>query len=85
MNGILQYNLSLNEMSEEKQLIDDAFYVKKARFLWHSFDKDGNGLVSALNEGQCINATRFYLKGKQEGWGEENSRVLNDGVVGGKL
>ena len=85
MNGILQYNLSLNEMSEEKQLIDDAFYVEKARFLWHSKDKDGNGLVSAVTEAQCINATRFYLKGKQEGWGEENSRVLNDGVVGGKL
>jgi hypothetical protein len=85
MNGIPQYNLSLNEMSEEKQLIDDAFYVEKARFLWHSKDKDGNGLVSAVTEAQCINATRFYLKGKQEGWGEENSRVLNDGVVGGKL
>ena len=84
-NGIPQLNLSLNEMSEEKQLIDDAFYVEKARFLWHSKDKDGNGLVSALTEGQCINATRFYLKGLQEGWGEENSRVLNDGVVGGKL
>ena len=85
MNGIPQYNLSLNEMSEEKQLIDDAFYVEKARFLWHSKDKDGNGLVSAVTEAQCISATRFYLKGKQEGWGEENSRVLNDGVVGGKL
>jgi len=85
MSGIPQYNLSLNEMSEEKQLIDDAFYVEKARFLWHSKDKDGNGLVSAVTEAQCINATRFYLKGKQEGWGEENSRVLNDGVVGGKL
>ena len=85
MNGIPQYNLSLNEMSEEKQLIDGAFYVEKARFLWHSKDKDGNGLVSAVTEAQCINATRFYLKGKQEGWSEDNSRVVNDGTVGGKL
>lgn len=85
MSGIPQYNLSLNEMSEEKQLIDDAFYVEKARFLWHSKDKDGNGLVSAVTEAQCINATRFYLKGKQEGWNEDNSRVVNDGTVGGKL
>jgi len=75
----------LNEMSEEKQLIDGAFYVEKARFLWHSKDKDGNGLVSAVTEAQCINATRFYLKGKQEGWSEDNSRVVNDGTVGGKL
>ena len=77
--------MDLIKRMTEPKLIDDAFYVKKARFLWHSFDKDGNGLVSALNEGQCINATRFYLKGKQEGWGVENSRVMNDGVVGGKL
>lgn len=77
--------MDLTKKMTEPKLIDDAFYVEKARFLWHSKDKDGNGLVSALNEGQCINATRFYLKGKQEGWGEENSRVLNDGVVGGKL
>ena len=77
--------MDLIKRMTEPKLIDDAFYVKKARFLWHSFDKDGNGLVSALNEGQCINATRFYLKGKQEGWDVENSRVMNDGVVGGKL
>lgn len=77
--------MDLTKRMTEPKLIDDAFYVKKARFLWHSFDKDGNGLVSALNEGQCINATRFYLKGKQEGWSEDNSRVMNDGVVGGKL
>jgi hypothetical protein len=29
--------------------------------------------------------TRFYLKGRQEGWDEKTSRVVNDGVVGGKL
>jgi hypothetical protein len=37
-------------MSAEKKLIDDCFYVVKARFLWHSYDKDDNGLVSALTE-----------------------------------
>jgi hypothetical protein len=64
------------------KLIDDAFYVVKARFLWHSFDKDDKGLVSALTEDQCITATRFYLKGQQEGWPETKSYV---GEVGGKL
>jgi hypothetical protein len=64
------------------KLIDDAFYVLKARFLWHSFDKDDKGLVSALTEDQCIIATRFYLKGQQEGWTETKSYV---GEVGGKL
>lgn len=66
----------------DKKLIDDAFYVEKARFLWHSFDKDGNGLVSALTEDQCISGTRFYLKGKQEGFGETKTY---EGTVGGKL
>ena len=72
-------------MSAEKKLIDDAFYVVKACFLWHSYDKDDNGLVSALTEDICIRMTRFYLKGRQDGWDEKTSRVVNDGVVGGKL
>ena len=75
---------STNIMTDKK-LIDDCFYVVKARFLWHSYDKNDNGLVSALTEDICIRMTRFYLKGRQEGWDEETSRVVNDGVVGGKL
>jgi len=63
-------------------MIDDAFYVEKARFLWHSFDKDGNGLVSALTEESCISGARFYLKGKQEGFAETKKY---EGEVGGKL
>ena len=69
--------------TQDPKLIDDAFYVKKERFLWHSEDKDGNGLVSALNEKDCTAATRFYLKGKQEGWPEP--AVTHEGTVGGKL
>ena len=69
----------------DKKLIDDCFYVVKARFLWHSYDKEDKGLVSALSEETCIRMTRFYLKGLQEGWDEETSRVVNSGVVGGKL
>jgi len=66
----------------EKKLIDDTFYVEKARFLWQSKDKDGNGLVSALTEDACITATRFYLKGRQEGFSETK---IYEGTVGGKL
>jgi len=66
----------------EKKLIDDAFYVVKGRFLWDSYDKDGKGLVSALTEESCISGTRFYLKGKQEGFPE--TKTYN-GEVGGKL
>ena len=66
----------------DKKLIDDAFYVSKARFLWHSFDKENSGLVSALTEEACIKATRLYLKGRQEGFTETTKY---EGTVGGKL
>ena len=65
--------------------IDDCFRVNKDRFLWKSYLKDGTELVSGLTKEVVIHMTRFYLKGKQEGWSEDNSRVVNDGKVGGKL
>ena len=74
---------STNTMTDKK-LIDDCFTVEKERFLWHSKDKEGNGLVSALTEDACIRATRFYLKGKQEGWKKEETKTYS-GTVGGKL
>ena len=67
----------------EKKLIDDCFYVQQKNYgLWDSTDLEGNGLITSLNEDQCISATRFYLKGKQEGWPETKSY---SGEVGGKL
>ncbi len=67
----------------EKKLIDDCFYIEQKKYgLWESHDKEGKGLVTSLTEEQCIIATRFYLKGKQEGFPESKSY---EGVVGGKL
>jgi hypothetical protein len=67
----------------EKKLIDDCFYVdQKSYGLWGSTDLEGNGLVTSLTEEQCINATRFLLKKKQEGWSETKTY---SGEVGGKL
>ena len=69
---------------EEKKLIDDCFYVTQKKYgLWDSKDLEGNGLVTSLTEEQCISATRFYLKGRQEGWPEPEK--VHEGVVGGKL
>jgi hypothetical protein len=68
----------------EKQLIDDAFYVEEKKYgLWHSIDKEGKGLITSLTEEQCVSATRFYLKGRQEGWSEPEK--VHEGTVGGKL
>ena len=58
----------------EKKLIDDAFYVDERKYgLWYSTDKEGNGLVTSLTEESCISATRFYLKGRQEGFAESKT------------
>ena len=67
----------------EKKLIDDAFYVDEKKYgLWYSTDKDGNGLITSLTEESCISATRFYLKGRQEGFTESKTY---ESEVGGKL
>jgi hypothetical protein len=67
----------------EKKLIDDAFYVDERKYgLWYSTDKEGNGLITSLTEESCISATRFLLKGRQEGFTESKTY---DGNVGGKL
>jgi hypothetical protein len=67
----------------EKKLIDDAFYVDERKYgLWYSTDKEGNGLVTSLTEESCISATRFLLKGRQEGFSESKTY---ESEVGGKL
>ena len=67
----------------EKKLYDDAFYVEEKKYgLWSSTDKEGKGIITALTEDECVRATRWYLKAKQEGF--EDSKTY-DGVVGGKL
>ena len=71
--------------NQERELIDDAFYLKEQRWgLWDSFDKNDKGLVTSLTKEACINATRFYLKGRQEGWDDSNT-IKHEGTVGGKL
>ena len=67
----------------EKKLIDECFYIEQKKYgLWDSTDLDGKGLVTSLTEEQCISATRFYLKGRQEGFLESKTY---EGQVGGKL
>jgi hypothetical protein len=70
----------------EVDWIDDTFRVYKTKFgLYHSAAKDGRELITAPTAESCVSGTRFYLKGEQEGWNKETSRVMNDGKVGGKL
>jgi len=65
--------------------IDDAFRVEQKKYgLWDSYDKEGKCIITTLTEEECVKATRFYLKGCQEGWDDANI-VKHEGTVGGKL
>jgi hypothetical protein len=69
----------------ERQLIDDAFYVEEKKYgLWQSHYPDGSGIITSLTEEECVRATRYYLKMKQEGAINENV-VTYSGTVDGKL
>lgn len=70
-------------MINDNEMIDDSFYVKQQRWgTWISYDKDEKGLVTSYTKDECIKATRFYLKGRQEGFSESKTY---EGQVGGKL
>ena len=74
-----------NKMTEY-QWIDDCFRVEESRLkTWRSFNKDGGAIVTSLTEELCINVTRFYLKGKQDGSFANESTVKYEGTVSGKL
>jgi hypothetical protein len=74
---------SKNLKQNQGTLYDDCFYVQQKKYgLWYSTDKEGNGLITSLTEDQCVSATRFYLKGRQEGFSESKTY---EGKVGGKL
>lgn len=69
----------------EKQLIDDFFYVEEKKYgLWSSIDKEGKGIVTSLTEEECVRATRFMLKLKQENKLNEIGNTYS-GTVDGKL
>jgi hypothetical protein len=69
----------------EKQLIDDCFYVEQKQWgTYQSFDVDGKGIITSLTEKDCIAATRYYLKLKQENALNE-PEVTYSSTVEGKL
>ena len=65
---------------------DDAFYVEQKKYgLWQSHYPDGAGIITSLNEHQCVTSTRWYLKAKQEGEFDKSLEKSYSGEVGGKL
>ena len=76
------------DIPEDVVWIDDAFYIKKTRFgLYTSILREPYGaqfLTGGTEEG-VLSMTRWHLKCLQEGTMNEYTRVVNSGVVGGKL
>ena len=70
----------------EYEWIDDCFRIYETRFgLWSSETKEGRKMLTGLDKEGVITMTRWHLKCEQEGWPEGSVRVINNGVVGGKL
>jgi len=64
---------------DKKFYDENAFYVEQKKYgLWDSYDKDGKCIVTSLTEELCISATRFILKGRQEGFDEVQSYSTKD-------
>ena len=73
---------------DDVEWIDDAFYIKETRFgLFTSILKNPLGqhfLTGATKDG-VIEMSRWHLKCLQDGSLDDYTRVVNSGVVGGKL
>ena len=73
---------------EDVKWIDDAFYIKKTRFgLFTSILKEplGQHFITGATEEGVIKMSRWHLMCLQEGTLQDYTRVVNSGVVGGKL
>ncbi len=75
----------INIIEEEPAVIyDEAFTVKRQRWgTYVSSDLEGNSLITSMTEELCVNATRWYLKARQEGF--EETATKYESTVGGKL
>lgn len=66
------------------QVYDETFTVVKQRWgTYVSYDLEGNGIITAMTEEGCVSGTRWYLKAKQDGFGDNGTAY--EGTVGGKL
>jgi len=83
-------NSETNQSKEHPEIaevdwIDDAFYVTETRFMWKSVLKNGKDFLFGLEKQTVIDMSRWHLKCLQDGTLDDYTRVVNSGVVGGKL
>ena len=73
---------------EDVVWIDDAFYIKETRFgLYTSILKEplGQHFITGATKDGVLTVSRWHLKCLQEDTLQDYTRVINSGVVGGKL
>ena len=73
---------------EDVEWIDDFFYIKETRFgLFTSILREplGQHFITGATRDGVLTMTRWHLKSLQEGTLDDYTRVVNSGVVGGKL
>ena len=76
------------DIPEDVEWLDDAFYIKKTRFgLYTSVLKNplGANFITGATRDGVLTMSRFHLKCLQDGTLETYSRVVNSGIVSGKL
>ena len=76
------------DIPEDVVWIDDAFYIKETRFgLYTSILKEplGQHFITGATEDGVIQVSRWHLKCLQDGSLQDYSRVINSGIVAGKL
>lgn len=55
--------------SDKIEWIDDCFRIEQSPWkTYKSYNRDNQELITSLTEDNCIAATRFYLKGLQDGF-----------------
>jgi hypothetical protein len=91
MNSKLEHSLGgsfVKEVPEDVVWIDDAFYIFETRFgLYTSVLKEplGAHFITGPTEESVLTMTRWHLKSLQDGTLDDVTKVINNGVVGGKL
>ena len=82
-NPVIEKNIP-----EDVEWIDDVFYIKKTRFgLYTSILKNplGQHFITGADREGVITMSRWHLKCLQDDSLKDYTRVVNSGVVGGKL
>ena len=83
---MIQTTTSELVVPEGAELIDECFYVWETRYgLYSTMTKEGRKMMTGATKDGVTVMTRWHLKCEQEGWPEGSTRVVNNGIVSGKL